>query len=171
MMRIPPEILEGFSDADWAGDPDTRCSTSGYMFLLGGGAISWGSKTQTSPALSSTEVEYVRATCATQEALWLRQMLFDLGIHQSDPTRVWCDNQSSITLSSNPSSYAHTKHIAIRHHFVHDTIARSLIQLSWIPSEKQVADILTKDLGRTKHEHFCLSMGLVSRLRGGVERK
>ena len=171
MMRIPPQILKGFSDTNWAGDPDTQCSTSGYVFLLGGGAISWGSKTQTSPALSSTEVEYIGATHATQEALWLRQMLFDLGIHQSDPTRIWCDNQSSIALSLNPGSYARTKHIAVRHHFVCDTITCSLIQLSWIPSEKQVADILTKDLGRTKHECFCLSMGLVSQLRGGVECK
>src|SRR5258708_1239649 len=113
MMWIPPEILEGFSDPNWPGDPDTRCSTSGYIFLLGGGAVSWGSKTQTSPTLSSTEAEYVGATHVTQEALWLRQMLFNLGIHQSDLTTIWCDNQSSIALSSNPSSYACTKHIAI----------------------------------------------------------
>jgi len=171
MMQIPPEILEGFSDADWAGDPDTRCSTSGYVFLLGGGGVSWGSKTQTSPALSSTEAEYVGATRATQEALWLRQMLSDLGSHQSDPTTIWCDNQSSIALSSNPGSYARTKHIAVQHHFMCDTIAHGLIHLSWIPTEKQVADILTKDLGRIKHERFCSSMGLVSRLRGGVERE
>ena len=116
-----------------------------------------------------TEAEYVRATHATQEALWLRQMLFDLGIHQSDPTTIWCDNQSSIALSSNPGSYTHTKHIAIQHHFVHNTIACGLIHLSWIPTEKQVTDILTKDLGRIKHECFCMSMGLVSQLRGGVE--
>src|SRR5260221_14731909 len=113
MMQISPKVLIGFTDTNWAGDLDTCHSTSRYTFLLGGGAISWGSKTQTSPALSSTEAEYVGATCATQEALWLRQMLFDLGIHQSDPTRVWCDNQSSIALSSNPGSYARTKHIAI----------------------------------------------------------
>ncbi len=121
--------------------------------------------------LSSTEVEYVGATHATQEALWLRQMLLDLGIHQPDLTRIWCNNWSSIALSTNPSSYACTKHIAIQHHFMCDTITCGLICLSWIPMEKQVADILTKDLGRMKHECFCMSMGLVSWLRGGVEHE
>src|SRR5260221_12277438 len=122
MMQIPPKILKGFSDADWAGDLDTRHSTSGYVFLLGGGGISWGSKTQTSPALSSTKAEYVGATRATQEALWLRQMLSDLGSHQSNPTTIWCHNQISIPLSSKPSSYSSTKQIAIRHQFMPDTL-------------------------------------------------
>src|SRR5260370_20073545 len=113
MMQISPEVLIGFTDADWAGDLDTCHSTSRYTFLLGGGAISWGSKTQTSPALSSMEAEYVSATCATQEAMWLRQMLSDLGTPQPDSTRIWCDNQSAIALSSNPVSYMHTRHITI----------------------------------------------------------
>ena len=113
MMQISPEVLIGFTDADWAGDLDTCHSTSRYTFLLGGGAISWGSKTQTSPALSSMEAKYVGATRATQEAMWLRQMLSDLGILQTNPTRIWCDNQSTIALSSNPGSYACTKHIAV----------------------------------------------------------
>jgi len=113
MMWISLKVLIGFTDADWAGDLDTHHSTSGYTFLLGGGAISWGSKTQTSPALSSMEAKYVGATQATQEAMWLRQMLSDLGILQTNPTRIWCDNQSTIALSSNPGSYACTKHIAV----------------------------------------------------------
>ena len=169
MMQISPKVLIGFTDADWAGDLDTHHSTSRYTFLLGGGAISWGSKTQTSPALSSMEAEYVGATQATQEAMWLRQMLSDLDILQTNPTRIWCNNQSTIALSSNLGSYARTKHIAVRHHFVRNAITCGHISLAWIPTERQTADILTKSLGKIRHEQFCTSMGLVPKLRGGVE--
>ena len=96
-QKLPNEdILYGFSDADWAGDKDTRRSTSGYCFLLAGGVISWGSKKQQSVALSSTKSEYMALAKATAEAVWLQKLLCELGFQQLTPTTIYCDNQSAI---------------------------------------------------------------------------
>ena len=88
--------LIGYSDSDWAGDLDDRKSVSGYMFKLCGAPISWRSKNQTSVALSTAEAEYVALFIATQEAVWLKQLLFELRIEQSKPTVIYEDNQSAI---------------------------------------------------------------------------
>src|SRR6266481_4334026 len=85
--------LTGYSDSDWANDPDQRCSISGYIFALGGGAISWSCKKQQTVAASSCKVDYMAAGHCTKEALWLRNMLSGLGIPSTDPTTLYCDNQ------------------------------------------------------------------------------
>jgi hypothetical protein len=79
-------IILGYTDSDWAREPDTRRSTGGYMFKMCRAAVSWSSKLQNSPALSSTEAEYITATCTSQEAIWLRQLLQQLGVAQTQPT-------------------------------------------------------------------------------------
>eukprot|EP00253_Pinus_taeda_P010754 PITA_10754 len=95
-------LLVGFTDSDWAGDPDDRKSTAGYVFTLGSGPITWACKKQAAISLSSAEAEYRGAVEASKEALWLRQILSEFGFEQQHPTTLWCDNQSSIQLCKDP---------------------------------------------------------------------
>lgn len=96
--------LVGFSDSDWAGCVDDRKSVSAYVFNLGGGAVAWSSKKKVTVALSSTEAEYIAASGATCEAIWLRRVLEELGFKQEEPTVIYCDNKSAIDLSKNRRS-------------------------------------------------------------------
>eukprot|EP00253_Pinus_taeda_P003370 PITA_03370 len=89
-------LLVGFTDSDWAGDPDDRKSTAGYVFTLGSGPITWACKKQAAISLSSAEAEYRGSIEASKQALWLRQILSELGFQQQHPITLWCDNQSAI---------------------------------------------------------------------------
>ncbi|KAI1676236.1 hypothetical protein KJE20_14168 [Pyrenophora tritici-repentis] len=108
-LRYTGELqpLKGYTDADWGGDIATRRSTSGYLFNLGSGAISWSSKRQKTTALSSCEAEYMGQTQATKEAIWLRQLLTELnqGKDNQAPTAILADNQGAIALASNPFNH------------------------------------------------------------------
>lgn len=94
--------LVGFTDSDWAGDVNDRKSTSGFVFFLGSSLIAWSCKKQTAIALSSTEAEYRGAVLASQEVLWLRQLMTEFRFPSTQPTTLWCDNQSAIHISCNP---------------------------------------------------------------------
>lgn len=136
--------LFGFTDSDYAGDEDDRKSTSGYVFMMGSGAISWSSKKQQIVTLSTTEAEFVAtASCACQ-AIWLRRLLGKLDCCQEGPTLVFCDNVSTIKLSKNPVLHGRSKHIDVRYHFLRDLCKDGVIDLVYCKSEEQVADILTK---------------------------
>ena len=111
-----PLVPKGFTDADWAGCRDARRSTAGYLFNIGGGAISWQSKRQSVVALSTCEAEFLGQTQATKEAIWLRRLLNELNISQGKAATYICgDNQGAISLSSNPQSHSRTKHMEIQH--------------------------------------------------------
>jgi len=153
--------LMGFSDANWGGDVDTRKSTTGYIFFLSGGVISWSSKRQATVALSSTEAEYMALTHTTKEAIWLRTLLAELGFNQNTTT-IYEDNQSCMALAKNPVHHARTKHIDIQHHFVREKVELNDIELIYISSEDMVADALTKSLPRPKFERLVGKMGLTS---------
>ena len=103
--------LVGFTDSDWAGSLDDRKSTSGYIFCLGSNVIAWSSKKQKTVALSSAEAEYIAATDAACEAIWLRRLLSDLQQKIEEPTVICCDNMSTIAMTKNPVFHARTKHI------------------------------------------------------------
>jgi len=111
-------VLHGFVDADWASDVNDRKSTSGFVFMLGGTAISWSSKKQAAVALSSTEAKYLARAHAAKEAVWLRRLLGELGQDTNSPTALHIDNQSAITIARNPEFHNHTKHIDVRYHFL-----------------------------------------------------
>ena len=145
-------FLTGYTDSDWAGSQDDRKSTSGNCFVLGSGPIAWGSKKQATVALSSTEAEYVAATTAACQAIWLRRLLKDLNQQQVQATRVFCDNVSAVALTKNPVMHGRTKHIEIKHHFIRELVAEGEIKLEVCKSEDQLADILTKALSPTKFE-------------------
>ncbi len=105
--------LEGYYDTDWGGNQENRHSTTGFIFQICGGAVSWNSKKQPMIALSSTKAEYISATQAAKKAVWLRQLLKDMGYEQKAPTILHEDNQGCIMLSKNPVYHARTKHIDI----------------------------------------------------------
>ena len=163
--RPPPMRLTGYSDADWAGDVNTRRSTTGYVVMLNNGAVAWKSQRQATVALSTMESEYMALTEATKELKWLRTLLAELGYSNGDgtdqPTDLFSDNQSAIALTRNPVSHARAKHIDIRHHFVRDAIQDRIIWVQYIPTTEMTADSLTKALGREKHEKCTARMGMM----------
>jgi hypothetical protein len=149
-----PIHLTGYSDSDWGSHRDTSRSTSGYIFYIAGGPISWKSKLQPTVALSSTEAEYMALTLAAQEAIALRGLLAEFtGINES--VQMYGDNQSSIAMSRNPTSHQASKHIAIRHHFVREKVTQGDIILSYMPTGLMVADALTKPLPLPTFARLC----------------
>jgi hypothetical protein len=164
--------LVGYTNSDWAGCVADRKSTSGCCLSLGSGLVCWFSRKQKSVALSSAEVEYMAASQANCEAIWLRKMLVDLFGQEMPPTVIHCDNQSCIKLSKNPVFHDRSKHIEIKYHFIRDWVQRGAVQLQYVSTDDQVADILTKALPRHKHVYFRDKMGLLrntSSIRGSVE--
>jgi hypothetical protein len=153
-------ILHSFVDADWGSNINDRKSTSGYAFMLAGGAISWSSKKQTSVALSSTKAKYIARTHSAKEVVQLRQFLEQIHFCPTTPTNIHIDNQSAIAIAKNPEFHNHTKHIDIHHHFLHKKVEEKQINLEYISTNTQVADVLTKTLSREKHDRFTTGMGV-----------
>jgi hypothetical protein len=138
--------LIGFSDSDYAGDAEDRKSTSGYVFLLSGAAISWSSKKQPVVTLSTTEAEFIAtASCACQ-GIWLNRILEEVKHAQQGPIMLFCDNNSTIKLSKNPVLHGRSKHIDVRFHFLRDLTKEGKVELVHCRSAEQIADILTKPL-------------------------
>ena len=156
--------LQGYTDANWAGSSDDRCSTIGFVFKLSGGAVTWNSKKQPTVALSTTEAEYMALCHSTKESTWVKSLLCELGCHKStEPINIMCDNQGSIALAKNAVYHARTKHIDVRHHFIREKIEANEIKVSYCSTEEMVADILTKGLGKEKHNRFVREMGIQNR--------
>jgi hypothetical protein len=138
--------LMGFTDSDYAGDQDDRKSTSGYVFMLGTGVVSWSSKKQPIVTLSTTESEFVAAASCACQAIWLRRILEEIQFKQQGETSIYCDNSSTIKLSRNPVLHGRSKHIDVKYHFLRDLAKDEVINLIFCRSEDQVADIFTKPL-------------------------
>lgn len=155
--------MVGYSDADFGGDIDTRRSTTGYVFKMQGGAISWASRRQPTVALSTTEAEYMALAAAIQEAIWLKQFAGEVGrILPCEPFVTKCDNQSAICLASNDGCSARSKHIDIRYHFIRNHIASRSVRVQYVSTNDMTADCLTKAVTSSKHL-FCVSeMGLMN---------
>ena len=154
--------LKGYSDADWAGDLDDRKSTSGYAFLLNGGAISWNSKKQACVALSTMEAEYVACSAAVQEAVWLRRFLKHLKIAEDSgsPVTVYCDSQAAIAFSKDPKYHSKGKHIEIKYNFVRDIVAKRKVILEYVPTRVMLADPFTKPMTKESFKEHVKSLGL-----------
>lgn len=150
----------GYSDADYAGDVETRRSTSGYVFMFGNGVISWGSERQKSVALSTTESEHMAASHAIKELVWLKRLLAELLPIDMETPMFYMDNQSAIRLVKNPEFHKRTKHIEVRYHFIREKYEDG-IDLRYVETSKQLADIMTKPLPKIKHQYFCHELGLV----------
>ncbi|GKA00798.1 retrovirus-related pol polyprotein from transposon TNT 1-94 [Tanacetum coccineum] len=143
--------LTSFADADHAGCQDTRRSTSRSMKLLGDTLVSWSSKRQKSAAISSTEAEYIALSGCCAQILWMRSQLTDYGFG-FNKIPMYCDNKSAIALCCNNVQYSRSKHIDIRFHFIKEHVENGMIELYFVNTEYQLADIFTKALGRNRIE-------------------
>ena len=152
--------LIGYSDSDWAGDIDTRRSTSGYVFQVGNGTISWSSRKQATVAKSSTEAEYVALSMAAQEAIWLNRLMSDLGQNMDDPIVIFEDNQGAIELAKNPKYHNRTKHIDICHHFIRERVMSNEIKVMYCNTKCMIADIMTKALPKPSFEKLRSLLGV-----------
>jgi hypothetical protein len=137
--------LLGYSDADWVGCKIDRKSTSGTCQFLGRSLVSWASKKQNSVALSTAEAEYIVAGHCCMQLLWMRQTLSDY-CYKLTKVPLLCDNESAIRMSDNPVEHSRTKHIAIRYHFLRDHQQFGDIEIAYVSTKEQLADIFTKPL-------------------------
>ena len=147
--------IVGFSDSDWASSTDRR-STTGYYFSLNqsGPPISWKSKKQHTIALSSCEAEYMALTAATQEAIFLKMVTKDFGLVNDEAIKLNGDNQGSLSLVKNPIINDRSKHIDIKHHFIREKYTNGVIDLEHVPTNSNVADLMTKPSSRGKLNTF-----------------
>ena len=167
-----PISLSAFSDANWAGDPNDRRSTSGLLVFLGNNPITWSAKKQLTVSRSSTEAEYRALASASAELCWLRTLVKDLGLYLYDPPILWCDNVSALAIASNPVFHARTKHIEVDFHFIRERVLRKDLQVKFVSTVDQLADIFTKGLPSPRFQDLCSKL-LVPvdsiRLRGDDE--
>ena len=154
--------LCAYSDSDFAGNVDDRRSTSGNLFMLYGGPVAWCSKRQKCISLSTTEAEYVAASTAAKELVWLRHLLEDIGCKQLGPTELRCDNQSAVQLVRNPQFHQRTKHIDVKYHHIRDLQERKQLEVVHVSTDVQLADILTKGLEARRFKFLCNEIGVQS---------
>ena len=155
--------IVAYSDADWAGCPDTRRSTSGYCVYFGDNLVAWSSKRQHTVSRSSAEAEYRGIANAVSESCWLRQLLLELGRPPRRATIVYCDNVSAMYMSSNPVQHQRTKHVEIDLHFVRDKVQLGEVKVLHVPSQVQFADIFTKGLPHVLFSDFRTSLNVQPR--------
>ncbi|XP_031105201.1 uncharacterized protein LOC116010077 [Ipomoea triloba] len=142
--------LHAFSYSDWAGCPTDRRSTSGYAVFLGTNLVSWVCRKQKTVARSSTEAEYKALADVCAEVIWILSLLREIGVSPLPVPKLWCDNLGATYMCANPIFHARTKHIEIDYHFVRDRVAAGDIQVNFIPTKDQVADIFTKPLAEPR---------------------
>ena len=155
------EVL-GYSDSDWGGDVDDKKSTAGYLFMIRKALICWSSKKQDVVALSSCEAEYVAASYAACQAMWIKMLLEEMRICDSTKVKLLIDNKSAIDLAKHPVSHGRSKHIERRYHFLREQVNEDKLDVEHCRTEVQLADILTKPLKRVRFEELKELMGMES---------
>ncbi|KAH9735931.1 hypothetical protein KPL71_017911 [Citrus sinensis] len=151
--------VRGYVDSDFAGDLDKRKSTTGYVFTLAGAAVSWVSKLQTVVALSTIEAEYMAATQACKEAIWIQRLLEELG-HKQEKISVFCDSQSVLHIARNQAFHSRTNHIGVQYHFVREVMEDGNVDLQKIHTKENLTDVLTKPINADKFIWSRSSCGL-----------
>ncbi|XRB16053.1 retrovirus-related Pol polyprotein [Pseudoscourfieldia marina] len=151
--NIPLKLI-GYCDASWGDNHENRRSTSGYIFFLNGGPISWASYLQTTVALSTVESEVMALTEAIKEAIYIRRLLESLGAAQEGPTIIYTDSTGAEALVDHPTSHRRTKHIEIRREFIKFHIGHETVKIERVSTKDQLADILTKPLRQDIHNYL-----------------
>ena len=153
--------LIGYSDSDWGGDSNDYKSTTGYLFQIAGTAVTWKSKKLSCVALSTAEAEYMALSSAAQEAVWIRELISEL---QSQPTLIYEDNQSAISMAKNPQFHGRSKHISIKYHYIQEQVNNDKIRLEYCPTEDMLADLLTKGIRPEKFEKLRKLYGMCNQV-------
>jgi histone deacetylase 1/2 len=161
LQRSSSLLLSGFADADWAGCPDDRRSTGGHAVFLGSNLVAWSSRKQPTVSRSSTEAEYKSVANATTEIMWIQGLLKELGIFLTRAPSLWCDNLSATYLAVNPIFHTRTKHIEVDYHFVRERVARKALDVRFVSTHDQLADILTKPLAVPSFVKFGNNLNMV----------
>ncbi|GJR30179.1 retrovirus-related pol polyprotein from transposon TNT 1-94 [Tanacetum coccineum] len=152
--------LTAFSDSDHAGCLDSRKSTSGGIQFLGGDKlVSWSSKKQDCTSMSSAEAEYVSLSACCAQVLWLRTQLTDYGFH-FDKIPMYCDSKAAIAISCNPVQHSRTKHIDVRYHFIKEQVEKGIVELFFVGTEYQLADLFTKALSEDRFKYLVRRLGM-----------
>ena len=149
-----------FVDADYGGCMDTRRSTSGYVFMMAGGAVTWSSKRQTTVALSTVEAEYVAMSRCAQQMVWMHSWLDEVQIEYTLPGLIKGDNRGAIALTKNTKDHGKVKHIDIRYHYIRDLLQSGSITIDQVPSANNLADLFTKPLPRDHHHRILTSLNI-----------
>ncbi|RVW31560.1 Retrovirus-related Pol polyprotein from transposon RE1 [Vitis vinifera] len=164
--------LRAYSDADWAGDPDSYRSTTAFVLFLGGHPISWCSKKQKTVARSSTEAEYRVVASTAAEVTWVSHLLSELGITLQQSPTIYCDNLSATYLCVNPLFHSRMKHVALDYHFVREKVVDGSLKVSHVNTQSQLADVLTKPLSKSRFLFLRSKIGIsdgTTILRGRIE--
>lgn len=146
--------------ADWGGNIQDRKSNCGFVLMLKGALIQWASRKQSSVSLSSTEAEYISLAEACQDILWMKRLIREFGFIQDDAVQVMEDNQSCIKLALGNRIGRRSKHIETKYHFIKQLNDDNVIKLNYCPTDKMIADCLTKPLGRNKLQYFRCRIGI-----------
>ncbi|KAH9804147.1 hypothetical protein KPL71_002018 [Citrus sinensis] len=158
--KVTSKVI-GYVDSDFAGDLDKRRSTTGFVFTMCGGAVSWKASLQSVVALSTTEAEYIALTEAVKEAKWIRGIISEMGLTQ-DTIPICCDSSSAIQLSKNSKYHERTKHVDVRLHFIREEIERGVVDVVKISTEVNPADALTKPIPTVKFRNSLSLIGVTS---------
>jgi hypothetical protein len=160
--RCPGEAhIVGYSDSDHVDDIYTRKSTSEILFFFGKCLVSWQSVKQQVVALSSCEAEYIAASTASTQALWLVRLLSDLLGRDTRVVELRVDSKSALALAKNPLFHEWSKHIRVRYHFIRGCLEEGSIKACYINTKDQLADLLTKPLGRIRFLELCSKIGMI----------
>nr|GEX92933.1 retrovirus-related Pol polyprotein from transposon TNT 1-94 [Tanacetum cinerariifolium] len=152
--------LTTFSDSDHAGCLDSRKTTSGGIQFLGGdNLVSWSSKNQDYTSMSLAEVEYMSLSACCTQVLWMRTQLTDYGFH-FDKIPMYCDSKASIAISCNPVQHSRTKHIDVRYHFIKEKVEKGIVELFFVGTEYQLADLFTKALPEERFKYLVRRLGM-----------
>ena len=155
-------VISGYTDAGFQFDLDGFRSQSGFLFCLNGGAVSWRSSKQDPVAYSTTEAEYIAASDAAKEAIWIKIFVFRLGVVPSitNPVDVYCDNNGATAQAKEPRSHQLSKHILKRFHLIREIIERGDVKIFRVHTDDNVANPLTKPLPQSKHDSHSRSIGI-----------
>jgi hypothetical protein len=151
--------LIAYSNSDWASDPNTRQSQSGYFLMLAGGIVSWTSHAQKTIAFLSTEAEYMSISDCSRQVKWVKMLLSKIG-YKLGPIPICGDNQGSIFIASNPVTEKRSKHIDIHYQFICEVVEDGYVDVAFIDGDKNPADMFTKNLGCIKFDKFCAQLRL-----------
>ena len=159
-----PSVLEGYSDASWITNSEDHSSTSGWVFLLGGGAISWASKKQTCITSSTMESEFVALAAAGKEAEWLRNLIYEIPLWPKpiSTISIRCDSAATLAKAYSQVYNGKSRHLGVRHNMIRELITNGVISVEFVRTQLNLADHLTKGLARDLVHKAAKGMGLKS---------